>query len=113
MSENPFHEVIEKQYYSIAEVAEMFSESPTVLRFWEKEFTELRPRKGSHGNRMYSHKDIEYVKIIHYLVRQKKYTLSGARDKLATGILEINRTLLLREKLEKIRGSLLEIRNKL
>lgn len=112
MEENDLHEVVEKQYYTITEVAEIVSESPTVLRFWEKEFEVLRPRKGSHGNRMYINRDIEIIKMIHYLVRQKRYTLSGARERL-TNNSDLSKIIFLREKLVKIREELLLIRNKL
>jgi DNA-binding transcriptional MerR regulator len=73
---------IEKIYYSIPEVAEMFDVNASLLRFWEKEFPQLQPRKNSKGNRMYSKKDIELFKKIHELVRVQGFTLEGAKNAL-------------------------------
>ena len=73
---------IEKIYYSISEVAEMFDVNASLLRFWEKEFPQLQPRKNSKGNRMYSKKDIESFKKIHELVRVQGFTLEGAKNAL-------------------------------
>ena len=73
---------IEKIYFSISEVAEMFDVNASLLRFWEKEFPQLQPRKNSKGNRMYSKKDIELFKKIHELVRVQGFTLEGAKNAL-------------------------------
>ncbi len=73
---------ISKTFYSIGEVAEMIGESTSLIRFWEKEFTTLKPRKTDRGTRKYCTKDIELIKYIHYLVKQKGYTLDGAKETL-------------------------------
>jgi DNA-binding transcriptional MerR regulator len=73
---------IEKIYFSIGEVAEMFQVNTSLLRFWEKEFPQLQPRKNTRGNRMYSKKDIELFTQIHELVREKGFTLDGAKNAL-------------------------------
>jgi DNA-binding transcriptional MerR regulator len=73
---------IEKIYFSISEVAEMFEVNASLLRFWEKEFPQLQPRKNSKGNRIYTKKDIELFKRIHELVRVKGFTLEGAKNAL-------------------------------
>jgi len=73
---------IEKLYYSIGEVAEMFDVNSSLIRFWEKEFPQLQPRKNSRGNRVYSKKDIDLFKKIHHLVKEKGYTLEGAKNAL-------------------------------
>ena len=73
---------ISKTFYSIGEVAEMIGESTSLIRFWEKEFTALKPHKTERGTRKYSLKDIELIKYIHYLVKQKGYTLDGAKEAL-------------------------------
>jgi DNA-binding transcriptional MerR regulator len=73
---------IEKLYYSIGEVAEMFNVSKSLIRFWETEFDILKPRKSQKGNRLFTKKDIENLRVIYYLVKEKGYTLEGARMKL-------------------------------
>lgn len=79
---------IEKLYYSISEVAEMFDVSQSLIRYWESEFDVLRPRKNGKGNRMFTAKDIQNFKKIYSLVKEKGYTLEGARKKLKDGATE-------------------------
>jgi len=73
---------IKKLYYSISEVAEITGLKPYVLRYWETEFSELRPAKNRAGNRIYKEKDIELISIIKELLYTKKYTIEGARNHL-------------------------------
>jgi DNA-binding transcriptional MerR regulator len=79
----PYKEkTIEKRYFSIAEVADMLKVNKSLLRFWESEFDSLKPKKSTTGNRLYTHKDIDNLKIIYSLVKEKGYTLDGAKQKL-------------------------------
>ena len=71
-----------KQYYSISEVAEMFNVNQSTLRFWEKEFDNVNPKKNRKGNRLFSLKDIEALKIIYHLVKDRGFTLEGARKQI-------------------------------
>ncbi len=71
-----------KLYYSIGEVAAMFGVNPSLLRFWEKEFPQLRPKKGGRNIRQYSKEDVETVKMIYHLVRERGMTLPGARQRM-------------------------------
>lgn len=71
-----------KLYYSIGEVSEMVGEPQSVLRFWETEFTSLRPVKNRRGVRSYTERDVELVRRIHYLTRECGYTLEGVREQL-------------------------------
>ncbi|MCC8154715.1 MAG: MerR family transcriptional regulator [Tannerellaceae bacterium] len=71
-----------KLYYSISEVAHMFNVNESTLRFWEKEFDNIRPRKTGKGTRFYKQEDIEAVRLIYYLVKEKGMTLAGARQRL-------------------------------
>lgn len=71
-----------KLYYSISEVAEMTGLEPYVLRFWEKEFPQLKPRKNRSGNRTYQARDIELIKVIKKLLYTDGYTIDGARKAL-------------------------------
>ncbi|MCD8044598.1 MAG: MerR family transcriptional regulator [Tannerellaceae bacterium] len=72
----------QKLYFSISEVAQMFHVNESTLRFWEKEFDNIRPRKTAKGTRFYKQEDIEAVRLIYYLVKEKGMTLAGARQRL-------------------------------
>lgn len=71
-----------KLYYSIGEVAQMFGIPEPTLRFWEKEFPQLAPKKAGRGVRQYRKEDLETVKLIHYLVKERGMTLAGARQRM-------------------------------
>ena len=72
-----------KIYYSISEVCTKTSLEPHVLRYWESEFAQLRPKKNRAGNRAYRDKDIEVIRYIKYLLYEEQYTIPGAKKKLA------------------------------
>jgi DNA-binding transcriptional MerR regulator len=74
-----------KVYYSISEVCGRTGLEPHVLRYWESEFSQLRPKKNRAGNRAYREKDIKVVEYIKYLLYEEKYTIPGAKKKLADG----------------------------
>ena len=79
----PFQEKkIKKIYYSIGEVAVMFDVNKSLIRFWEKEFNIIKPKKNKKGNRYFTEKDINNFKIIFHLVKERGYTLDGAKKKL-------------------------------
>lgn len=69
-----------KLYYSIGEVAELFQVNTSLIRFWEKEFDVLKPTKNKKGNRLFTLQDIENLKLIFHLVKEKGFTLQGARE---------------------------------
>ena len=73
---------IKKIYYTVGDVAKMFNVAPSLVRYWDSEFKELKPSKNKKGNRLFHEKDIEYFKVIYYLVKVKGYTLDGARTQL-------------------------------
>ena len=73
-----------KLYYTIGEVAEMIGEPATVLRFWESEFTQIKPVKNKRGVRSYTEHDIDILRRIHHLTRDCGYTLEGAREQMRT-----------------------------
>jgi DNA-binding transcriptional MerR regulator len=75
-------EVTEKLYYSISEVSELFDLNPSTLRFWEKEFEVLKPTKNKKGNRLFTKKDMEHIATIVELVKNKGFTIQGAREQL-------------------------------
>ena len=107
-------EETQKLFYSIGEVSEMFELNASTLRFWEKEFEMLRPTKNKKGNRLFTQKDIEHIAIIVDLVKQKGYTIQGAREQLkqrgASGPSSVHSEVI--EKLKKIRAKLIEMRDK-
>lgn len=76
---------IEKMYFTISEVAKQFKVAASLIRFWETEFDILKPRKTAKGNRLYSKKDIENFSLIYHLVKEKGYTLDGAKKKIKEG----------------------------
>ena len=73
---------IEKLYYKIGEVADMFAVNVSLIRFWEKEFEILKPKKNNKGNRMFTKKDVDNLIIIYHLVKERGFTLEGAKQKL-------------------------------
>lgn len=79
----PYKEVkVEKLYYSIGEVAKMFDVNTSLIRFWEKEFDIIKPKKNKKGNRLFTKKDIDNFHIIYHLVKEKGMTLKGAKKKM-------------------------------
>ncbi len=74
--------VIKKLYYSIGEVANMFNVNTSLIRFWEKEFNIIKPKKNKKGNRLFTPEDIDNFHIIFYLVKEKGLTLTGAKLKM-------------------------------
>jgi len=73
---------IRKLYYSISEIAEATGLKPHVLRYWETEFPQLQPKKNRAGNRAYTERDLEIVRTINHLLRDRKFTIEGARQEL-------------------------------
>lgn len=73
-------ESIKKLYYSITEAAKIVSEEQHVLRYWEREFTQLRPQKNRAGNRIYSTRDMAVLMLIRKLLREERYTVAGAKE---------------------------------
>ena len=79
----PYKEIkVEKLYYSIGEVAKMFDVNTSLIRFWEKEFDIIKPKKNKKGNRLFTKTDIDNFHIIYHLVKEKGMTLKGAKKKM-------------------------------
>lgn len=100
-----------KLYYSISEVAAMFNLNESTLRFWEKEFNVIRPRKTGKGTRFYKQEDIESIRLVHYLVRERGMTLAGARQKLKDNKETTVRQEEIVNRLKQIKAELLSIRD--
>lgn len=106
-------EEIKKKYYSIGEVASMLEVKPSLIRFWESEFPQLKPRKNRKGNRIYTEKEIDQLKQIYYLVKVRKYTLKGAKEKLKQNPKDLEYEQKTRETLLNVRSFLEELKNNL
>ena len=104
----------DKIYYSMGEVAEMFDVNQSLIRHWESKFDCLRPHKNKRGNRMFSEEDVEKLKQIYHLVKERGMTLEGARKVMrgASGK-ELARETELLERLQRIRSALVEVREEL
>ena len=76
---------IEKKYYSIGEVADQFKVAPSLIRYWEGEFDIIRPKKDKKGNRRFTKDDIQKIRYVYHLVKEKGYTLQGAQEVIASG----------------------------
>ena len=102
----------DKLYYSIGEVAKAFDVNTSLIRYWEKEFPIIKPKKNKKGNRYFTPSDIENLKIIYHLVKEKGYTLDGARVALTTNT-KIAETITIIDRLEFIKAELLKLKNSL
>lgn len=103
----------EKRYYSIGEVAKAFEVNPSLLRYWEKEFKEIQPKKKSSGIRKYTPSDIESIQLVYHLLKEKGMTLEGAKNHLAVAKDSEKSKLVLLQKLEQIKAELTDLKNNL
>jgi len=101
---------IKKLYYSIGEVATMFDVNNSLIRFWEKEFSIIKPKKNKKGNRYFTDKDIDNLKIIFHLVKERGYTLDGAKKKLRENKDDTIKNVEIVNQLKDIRAQLVAIR---
>ena len=104
---------MEKLYYSIGEVARMFDVNTSLLRFWEKEFTILQPQKNDRGKRLYARKDIENLKLVYNLVKERGYTLQGAKEYLRNKPDQAEKELEIVNTLKELKTFLLNLRKEL
>lgn len=104
---------IEKQYYSIGEVAAQFDVAPSLIRFWETEFEQLKPKKNKKGNRQYTPKDIENLRTVYHLVKERGYTIQGAKEMMKNKSVQTKDKIEIIESLEKVKSFLVGIKNQL
>ncbi|HEV7230567.1 MAG TPA: MerR family transcriptional regulator [Bacteroidia bacterium] len=104
---------IEKLYYSIGEVALMFNVNQSLIRFWEKEFDIIQPQKNKKGNRMFTKEDVDNFRIIFNLVKERGFTLQGAKDKLKGNKEDTVNTSEVVHSLQRIRAFLMELKKEL
>ena len=103
----------EKLFYSIGEVSKIFGVNVSLIRFWEKEFNILKPKKNKKGNRIFRKKDLETLKIIYHLVKERGFTLEGAKKKLRENKSETIDNIAIVNHLQDIRNFLVELRKEI
>lgn len=105
---------MEKLFYSISEVADILGESISLVRFWSNNFPRyIKPCRSAKGNRQYTAQDIETLKQVHFLVKQKGMTLEGAAKELAAQKAAVERRVKALDSLKEIRAQLVEIKKSL
>ncbi len=104
---------IEKVYYTIGEVAEMFGVNTSLIRFWEKEFDIIKPKKNKKGNRLFTKQDIDNFHLIYHLVKERGMTLKGAQKKIKENREDAMNNFEVIKTLKNIRQILLEIKENL
>lgn len=108
MTERP--QLRDKLYYSISEVADHFDVAASVLRYWETEFPELKPKRNSKGTRFYSKENIETIDLIHQLVKGQGYTIQGAKKHLKQNRRVLRKKQQAVEQLKELKSFLLTLR---
>ncbi len=99
-------EALEKKYYKIREVAEILNIPASTLRFWEDKFTIIKPKRNAHGTRFYTPSDIETIRMVHYLVKEKGLKIDAAQEQIKhnhSGVSQRHKAV---ERLKKIRAEL-------
>lgn len=103
----------DKLYYSIGEVAKAFKVNTSLIRFWEKEFDVIQPKKNAKGNRKFTKEDIKNLELIYHLVKERGFTLEGAKTHLKEEKVETLSNFDIIRKLEHIKSELINIKNQL
>ena len=106
-------ELAKKLYYPIGEVAVWFNVNTSLIRYWEKEFKQLQPRKTRKGDRLFRAQDIEFLKQIYYLLREKKYSIDGAKTYLKNNKEKAEKDLALLNNLKNIKNFLISLKSSL
>ncbi len=102
-----------KLYYSIGEVSEMFDVSKSLIRYWESEFSILKPHKNSKGDRRFTKQNIEQLELIYHLVKEKGFTLDGAKKEIRQNKAKLHRRKKVIDALEKVKTGLLDLKEKI
>lgn len=106
-------ELPEKLYYSIGEVSKAFGVNTSLIRFWDKEFDILKPKKNAKGNRMFTPEDIKNLKLIYHLVKERSFTLDGAKTHLKENQQKTMDKFEIISKLKAIKAELVALKNEL
>lgn len=103
----------EKRYYGIGEVAKAFGVNTSLIRFWEKEFDVIKPKKNAKGNRKFTPEDIKNLQFIYHLVKERGFTLEGAKTHLKEGKKQTLNNFEIISKLEGVKAQLIKIKSQL
>jgi DNA-binding transcriptional MerR regulator len=103
----------EKRYFKIGEVAKAFDVNASLIRFWENEFDIIKPKKNAKGNRLFTQEDIKNLQLIFHLVKEKGFTLEGAKNKLKENPEKTTSNHDIIVKLDAIKNELIHIKNQL
>lgn len=103
----------QRVYYSIGEVAQMFKVNTSLIRFWEKEFAIIKPHKNKKGNRLFTPQDVDSFHKIYHLVKERGFTLQGAKDALKAKPEQVDRDFEISKTLENMKTFLLSVKNHL
>lgn len=106
-------ELPEKRYYGIGEVAKAFAVNTSLIRFWEKEFDALKPKKNAKGNRKFTPQDIDNLKLIFHLVKERGFTLEGAKTHLKENRQKTLTNFEIIDKLERVKAELVKMKDQL
>ena len=110
----PYKEkIIEKRYYSIGEVAAIFGVATSLIRFWETEFSILKPNKNRKGNRQFTKEDVDNLKLIYHLVKERGFTLSGANEMLKNEKGAMKDKIEMIDSLTRVKYFLMQMKNEL
>jgi DNA-binding transcriptional MerR regulator len=104
---------LDKAYYSIREVAQMFRVNNSLIRYWENEFNVLQPKKNRKGDRLFRPEDIQHLKVIYHLLRERKYTIEGAKQKLKDDKRFATRNFEMVQSLQQVRQFLVSLKDQL
>ncbi|MCH7534832.1 MAG: MerR family transcriptional regulator [Bacteroidetes bacterium] len=104
---------IAKLYYSIGEVARKFDVNTSLIRFWEKQFDIIKPKKNKKGNRLFTQADVDNFHIIYHLVKERGFTLEGAQRKLKDNKDDTVNNIEIVKSLEKVKGFLVQLKENL
>jgi DNA-binding transcriptional MerR regulator len=104
---------VEKLYFTIGEVARMFNVKTSLIRFWEKEFDVINPKKNKKGNRFFTKEDIDNFHLIYHLVKERGMTLKGAEMKLKENRTDVQGNFEIVKSLQDIKKTLLELKENL
>jgi len=104
---------ITKVYYTIGEVADLFEVNASLIRFWEKEFDILKPQKNKKGNRLFTPQDLDNLRVIYHLVKERGFTLQGAKEKLRQNKEDVYNQVEIIDSLNRIKEFLLELKEQM
>jgi DNA-binding transcriptional MerR regulator len=102
-----------KIYYTMGEVCEMLDVAPSLIRYWHSEFSEIRPMKNKKGNRLFRPQDLETIKLIYHLLKERGYTIQGAKDHLKNNKISSHKNFEMIESLKRIKSFLENMRDEL